>query len=86
LYRALLEFAITLTRTPAIIEASDIEGLREQGFDDRAIHDACQVVAYFNYVNRIADGLELNWRNGFSFLEVSLAKEVGKCPASNLTP
>jgi hypothetical protein len=25
--------------------------------DDRAIHDICAVTAYFNFVNRIADGL-----------------------------
>ena len=24
---------------------------------DRAIHDVTQVVSYFNYINRIADGL-----------------------------
>jgi hypothetical protein len=27
------------------------------GLDDRAIHDLCAIVAYFNFVNRIADGL-----------------------------
>jgi alkylhydroperoxidase family enzyme len=33
----------------------DLEPLRELGLDDRAIVDANQVVAYFNYVNRIAE-------------------------------
>ncbi len=27
------------------------------GFDDAAIHDAIQVIAYFNYINRIAEGV-----------------------------
>ena len=36
---------------------SDVETLRGHGFDDRAIHDIVQVVAYFNYLNRVADGL-----------------------------
>jgi len=31
--------------------------LRDLGLDDRALVDANQVVSYFNYVNRIADGL-----------------------------
>jgi uncharacterized peroxidase-related enzyme len=53
----MLEYADTLTRTPAAIQAADIERLREHGFDDRAIHDLCAVVAYFAFVNRIADGL-----------------------------
>lgn len=34
-----------------------VDALRAQGFDDRAIHDAAQVVAYFSYINRVADGL-----------------------------
>jgi alkylhydroperoxidase family enzyme len=31
--------------------------LRDAGFDDRTIHDAYAIVAYFAFVNRIADGL-----------------------------
>ena len=46
-----------LTRAPASITQADIEALRAHGFDDRAIHDAVQTIAYFNYINRIADGL-----------------------------
>jgi alkylhydroperoxidase family enzyme len=36
---------------------ADIGRLRAAGFDDRAIHDLCAIVAYFAFVNRIADGL-----------------------------
>lgn len=38
---------------------SDVAGLRAAGLDDRAIHDATQVVAYFNYINRVADALDV---------------------------
>jgi uncharacterized peroxidase-related enzyme len=55
--RAMLEYAETLTRTPSAIGAADIERLRQHGFDDRAIHDLCAIVAYFAFVNRIADRL-----------------------------
>jgi len=55
--RVLLEYAETLTLTPSAITSSHIERLRSAGFDDRAIHDACAIVAYFAFVNRIADGL-----------------------------
>ena len=34
-----------------------LERLRALGLDDPAIHDAVQVVAYFNYITRIADAL-----------------------------
>jgi alkylhydroperoxidase family enzyme len=37
----------------------DINTLRKYDFDDRAIHDATQVIAYFNYINRIADALHV---------------------------
>lgn len=37
--------------------AADLDVLRQHGLDDRAIHDAVQVIAYFNYITRIADGL-----------------------------
>jgi len=35
----------------------DVEELRRHGLTDRAVHDAAQVVAFFNYINRVADGL-----------------------------
>jgi len=36
---------------------ADLDALRAAGLDDRAIHDAVQVIAYFNYINRVADSL-----------------------------
>jgi uncharacterized peroxidase-related enzyme len=55
--RALCDYAIRLTRTPAAVGSTDVQTLREHGWDDRAIHDAIQVIAYFNYVNRVAEGV-----------------------------
>jgi uncharacterized peroxidase-related enzyme len=55
--RALIRYGDTLTLAPASITDGDIEPLRQAGLDDRAIHDACAIVAYFAFVNRIADGL-----------------------------
>lgn len=55
--RVLCEYAVKLTLTPWEMREADVEGLRAAGFDDRAIVDGNQVVAYYNYVNRIADGL-----------------------------
>ena len=36
---------------------ADADELRTHGWDDAAIHDAIQVIAYFNYINRIAEGV-----------------------------
>lgn len=54
---ALLEYTEKLTATPAACNGADIDSLRAHGLSDRAINDAVQVCAYFNYINRIADAL-----------------------------
>lgn len=56
----MLDFAVKLTRTPGDMNQSDVTALRDHGFDDRAIHDIVQTVAYFNYINRVADGLHVD--------------------------
>ncbi len=55
--RVMLRYALKLTKSPQAMVAGDVDGLREAGFDDLAIHDICAVTAYFAFVNRIADGL-----------------------------
>jgi uncharacterized peroxidase-related enzyme len=55
--RALCDYAVKLTRTPASVGSADADSLRAHGWDDAAIHDAIQVIAYFNYINRIAEGV-----------------------------
>ena len=55
--RALCAFAEKLTRSQGDMGPGDVETLRQHGFDDRAVHDAVQVVGYFNYITRVADGL-----------------------------
>ena len=35
----------------------DVDELRGHGWSDEAIHDAFQVISYFNYINRIADAV-----------------------------
>ena len=57
--RALCTYAEKLTRAPSSMDDGDVETLRQHGFDDRAIHDATQVIAYFNYINRIAEALDV---------------------------
>lgn len=54
---ALCRYALKLTVEPAAMAESDVEALRAAGCDDRAIVDANQVACYFNYVNRVVDGL-----------------------------
>ena len=55
--KALCAHAEKLTQHQHDIGPADLDVLREHGFDDTAIHDATQVIAYFNYITRVADGL-----------------------------
>ncbi len=54
---AMLRYAVKLTREPAKVVAEDVETLREAGFTDLDILHIVEVVAYFAYANRIANGL-----------------------------
>lgn len=53
----MLTYAVKLTRTPGEMIPGDVAALREIGFTDRDILDITEVIAYYAYVNRIADGL-----------------------------
>ena len=55
--RAMLDYAVKLTRDPSQIESADIQVLRKAGLDDRTIHDLCAIVSYFAFANRVANGL-----------------------------
>ncbi len=57
--RAMLDYAAKLTRSPWAMTEADVGQLRACGFSDRAILDIAMVIAYYAYVNRIADGLGL---------------------------
>ncbi len=54
---ALCRFGAKITHDQQGSTEEDLEALRGHGFDDGAIHNATQVVAYFNYMSRIADAL-----------------------------
>jgi uncharacterized peroxidase-related enzyme len=48
---------VDLTLEPSAVDDAEIERLRAHGLSDSAIHDAIQVVAFFNYINRVAEGV-----------------------------
>lgn len=55
--KLMLHYAEKLTKESYNMTEKDIERLKSAGYSDRDIFDINQVCAYFNYVNRIADGL-----------------------------
>ena len=56
---ALCNFAEKLTLKPGEITQLDYKELQKNNFDDKAISEIVQVISYFNYINRVADGLGL---------------------------
>jgi len=53
----MLRFAVKLTAQPGAMNEADVEALRTAGFSDRDILDIVEVVGYYAYANRVADGL-----------------------------
>ena len=62
--RALIAYAVALTCVPASVTNADVETLRRAGLTDAGIHSASAVIAYFNFVNRIALGLGVELETG----------------------
>ena len=56
---AICNFAKKLTETPNLVDRQDIELLKSYDFSDKDISQIVQIIAYFNYINRVADGLGL---------------------------
>lgn len=54
---ALLNYAEKLTLSPGKMVEADVLALREAGIDDGEILEANQIIGYFNYVNRLLNGL-----------------------------
>lgn len=61
---AILAFAEKLTLAPREMRRDDLDPLREVGLDDRGVLEVVEVTAYFNFVNRLADGLGVSLESG----------------------
>ncbi len=57
--RAMLDFAVKITRASDTCTNEDIDALRSHGFGDEDIMDIIQTAAFFNYSNRVASALEM---------------------------
>ncbi len=53
----MLDYSVKLTKDPSSMKKTDVEKLHQTGFSDSAILDIAQITGYFNFVNRLADGL-----------------------------
>lgn len=64
--RAFCDYAVKLTVNPQDMSEADVLKLKSVGYTDAQISLGVQVIGYFNYINRIADGLGVDaedWMN-----------------------
>ncbi len=54
---SLMQYARKLTLSPGDMSKEDVEQLQAFGYSDGEILEANQIIAYFNYVNRLLNGL-----------------------------
>ena len=55
--RAMLDYAVQITKDATRIGPGDHDRLRSIGFDDTAILQITLIASWFNYINRVADAL-----------------------------
>jgi uncharacterized peroxidase-related enzyme len=55
--RVMLDYVEKVTLRPVSIQREDLDALRAVGFDDVGILQINLIASWFNYVNRVADGL-----------------------------
>ncbi len=61
--KLMLDYAKELTIKPFKVKQESIMKLKNTGFSDQDILDINQVISYFNYVNRIVEGLGVQLEN-----------------------
>jgi uncharacterized peroxidase-related enzyme len=61
---AMLAYVEKLTLTPARVSPDDLASLRAVGFDDKGILQINLIASWFNYINRVADGLGVGRGDG----------------------
>lgn len=68
---ALLDYAVKLTLAPRTVGADDLDGLRRHGYSDEQLVDAVQCVGYFNFINRVLDGLGVDPEPSMRYSQVA---------------
>lgn len=80
----MLEFAELLTVSPASMKEEYVQELRDVGWTDEDIIDIVHIIAFFNYMVRVADGLgvELEASRGWEPLAENLSFQGKTTPKS----
>jgi len=87
--RAMVGYAAKLTRSPSSVTERDVQALREAGFPDEEILQINLIASYFNFVNRVALGLGVefseeeakgykydNWEKGGESVKIAILSDI----------
>ena len=55
--KAMIDFALKLTRSPATMKQEDLQFLQQSGFSEEQAVDVVLITCMFNFMDRLADGL-----------------------------
>ncbi len=55
--KAMIDFALKLTREPSSVKQQEIELLKQHGFGEEQVVDIVLITCTFNFMDRLADGL-----------------------------
>lgn len=55
--KAMIDFALKLTREPSKVKREDVEFLQQYGFSEEQVVDIVLITCAFNFMDRLADGL-----------------------------
>lgn len=55
--KAMIDFALKLTREPSTVKRGDLELLKQRGFSEEQVVDIVLITCNFNFMDRLADGL-----------------------------
>lgn len=55
----MLDYVVKLTKDATKVWKDDHEKLRAEGFDDQGILQITLIASWFNYINRVADALDV---------------------------
>jgi uncharacterized peroxidase-related enzyme len=84
--RPVLAYVGKLTRTPSRMTRDDAEAVFAAGWDDRALHDAIQVCALFNFMNRVVEGVGLRADDAYATTSGLRLRDVGYAGLARFLP
>lgn len=84
--RPVLCYAAKLTRDPRSIAQSDADAILQAGWNEAAIYHTAAVTALFNFMNRLVEGLGVEFDAAYAALAAERLAKRGYTPLISMLP